>query len=231
MIRKLTLICAAVLLATVGVVSADTGDRLEYGETKYDFGYIGIDYTGYYNFPLYNPGDTPVVITGAHVSCDCSRVSVPDTLIEPGDTVFVRLSYNTRSFRGPTRQNFVVTTNSKKTPEITVSYSSVVGQWVQGIKPDPLSLFFLPGQKSKQITIANPAFSNMTAGYLDQADTLYTVKIVNDKADKGDDIKIDVAPRDGITTGTYDSSFRVQVEVTNIEQPIILTIPVKIVRY
>lgn len=231
MIRKLSLISTAVLLLAVGATFAGTGDKLEYGETKYDFGNIGIDYTGYYNFPIYNPGATPVKIKGAGASCDCSRVSVRDTLIEPGDTVYVRLSYSTRNFRGPTMQTFTVETDNPRTPAITVQYSSVVGQWVEGVKPDPLSLFFLPGQKPKDITIANPMFSKMTATYLDQADTLYTVKVVNDKAGKGDDIKIEVAPHEGIAAGTYDSSFRVQVEVTNIEQPIILTIPVKIVRY
>lgn len=229
--RKLTLIIAVGLVAVAASSFARTGGKLEYGETKYNFGNIGIDYTGYYNFPLYNNGDEPIVIKGAGASCDCSRVSVKDTLIEPGDTVTVRLSYNTRKFRGPTTQTFTVETDNPKTPAITVSYSSVVGQWVEGVKPDPLSLFFLPGQKPKDIVIANPKFSKMTASYLDQADTLYTVKLVENDVDKGDAVKIEVAPHDGIAAGTYDSSFRVQIEVTGIEEPIILTIPVKIVRY
>ncbi len=229
--RALTLITAIILVAAAASSYAKTDGRLEYGETKYNFGYIGIDYTGYYNFPIYNPGNEPVVILGAGASCDCSRVSVKDTLIEPGDTVTVRLSYNTRNFRGPTMQTFTVETNNPKTPAITVSYSSVVGQWVEGVKPDPLSLFFLPGQKPKDIIIPNPKFSKMSVSYLDQADTLYTVKLVENDVSKGGTVKIEVAPHDGIAAGTYDSNFRVQVEVPGIEEPIILTIPVKIVRY
>jgi hypothetical protein len=229
--RTLTLIIAFAIIAVAAASFAKTGGKLEYGETKYDFGYIGIDYTGYYDFPLYNGGDEPVIIKGAGASCDCSRVSVKDTLIEPGDTVTVRLSYNTRKFRGPTMQTFTVETDDPKAPAITVAYSSVVGQWVEGVKPDPLSLFFLPGQKPKEIVIANPKYSKMTASYLDQADTLYTVKLIDDNAGRGGAVKIEVAPHDGIAAGTYDSSFRVQVEVTGIEEPIVLTIPVKIVRY
>lgn len=231
MIRRFTLVATLIAVAASGSALADSEGKLEYGDTKHDFGCIGVDYTGYYNFPIYNAGEEPVHILGAGASCDCSRVSVSDTIVNPGDTATIRLAYNTRNFRGPTTQTFTVETDNKQFPSITVSYSSMVGQWIDGAKPDPLSLFFLPGQKPKQVIIANPKFSEMKAKYLDQADTLYTVKLVEDEVGKGEDVEIEVAPRDGITAGTYDSSFRVQLNVTNIDEPIILTIPVKIVRY
>jgi hypothetical protein len=231
MLRRLTLVAFLIAVATVGSAFANSEGKLEYGETKYDFGYIGVDYTGYYNFPIYNAGEDSVRVLGAGASCDCSRVSVSDTIIAPGDTATIRLAYNTRNFRGPTTQTFTVETDNKHLPAITVSYLSVVGQWIDGARPEPLSLYFLPGQKPKQITIANTKFAEMKAKYLDQADTLYSVKFVEDEADKGKDVKIEVTPRKGIGSGTYDSSFRVELNVTNIKEPIILTIPVKIVRY
>jgi hypothetical protein len=228
---RLLVIGAVALILAAGGAAASSGDRLEFGETKYDFGFIGIDYTGYYNFMLYNPGTETIIIKSAGASCDCSRVSVEDTLIGPGDTAYVRLAYNTRNFRGPTMQTFTVATSSEQSPSVTVSYSSNVGQWMEGVKPNPLSLFFLPGQKPKNIIIANQKFSKMTATLLDQADSIYSVNLERAETKKGGQIEIEVAPHDGIATGTYNSSFRLQVAVTDIEQPIILTIPVKIVRY
>jgi hypothetical protein len=229
--RKL-LICAGLTVSICcGSILAKGRSELKHGDTVYDFGHVGIDYTIYYNFELYNTGEGPVRIKSAVSGCDCSDVSVRDTLIEPGDTAYVRLSYNTRNFFGPTTHSFSVSTDDTKHPELTVYYHSNVGQWVKGIMPDPLALFFLPGQKPKKVTIKNTEFTKMTVSLLDQADNSFSITIPDAEVGKDDKVEITVAPSKSAPKGTHRTCFRLQVDVTGREEPVILTIPVRIVVY
>jgi hypothetical protein len=220
----------AALFAT-GDVAAKSQGNLEHGPTVYNFGHVGIDYTVYLEYELWNTGTRAVHIISAVPSCDCSYTTVKDSLIQPGDTGYVLLSYNTRNFYASTSQSFTITTDDPLEPQFKVYYQSIVGQWIAGIKPDPLSVMFLPGQKPKVIAIDNTHFAEMSAEYIDQADTTFTVKFLSSEANKGERIEMEISPNHSLESGTYDSSFRIQVRVPAIEDPVILSIPVKVVVY
>ena len=229
---KLNLLAITVItLFTGGYIAAKSQGQLQHGPTVYNFGHVGIDYTVYFDYKLWNTGTRPVRVISAIPSCDCSYATIKDTLIEPNDTGYVRLSYNTRNFYASTSQSFTITTDDPKEPQFKVYYQSVVGQWIAGIKPDPLSVMFLPGQKPKVITIANTHFAEMSAEYIDQADTTFTMKFLSPEANKGEKIEMEISPNHSLESGTYDSSYRIQVRVPAIEDPVILSIPVKVVVY
>jgi hypothetical protein len=229
---KLILVAFSVItLLAIGNVAAKSQGHLEHGPTVYNFGHVGIDFTVYLDYKLWNTGTGAIHIISAIPSCDCSYATIKDTLIQPGDTGYVRLSYNTRNFYAATSQSFTITSDDPTQPQIKVYYQSTVGQWIAGIKPEPLSVMFLPRQKPKTIVINNTQFADMSAEYIDQADTTFTVRLSRPEAKKGERIEIEVSPNQSLEDATYDSSFRMQVHVPGIEDPVILSVPVKVVVY
>jgi len=214
---------------------ADTGQRAETGpraeELVFDFGHVGIDFAVYHTFHFVNRTDKPFRITKTTSSCDCSSVTTLDSIVKPGDTAFIRLSFSTKDFYGSTKKSFTVFIDHPSMSAVKFSYLSQVGQWLDRIKPDPISLFFLPAHKSKKITIRNFAFDEIRVAVREQFDTVFEVSLLQDKAAKDQALELGVAPRPDLKKGTYRSSITLEIEKEGSADPTILTIPVKIVRY
>ena len=201
------------------------------GEQVFDFGHVGIDFTVYHTFHFVNRTKEPFRIIKTTSACDCSAVTALDSIVQPGDTASINLSFSTKDFYGPTRKSFTVSTDHPLIPEAEFSYLSQVGQWLDGIKPDPISLFFLPPHKSRKITIKNRAFAEIRLAVKEQFGASFDVTLVKDKAAKGQALELEVAPGGGLERGTYRSSITLEVEKEGRTDPTILTIPVKIVKY
>jgi hypothetical protein len=154
-----------------------------------------------------------------------------DTLVNPGDTGYFRLTYNTKDDFGPTVRSFQVYTNHPDLSEITYVYHSTVGQWANGLKPAPTSLFFLPAHKTKKVTIPNTAYDEIRLAIEHQHDATYTVTLVKDKAGRGKALELEVTPRPDLKKGTYESSLTLRIEKEDDTKPTLLTVPIKIVRY
>ncbi len=219
------------LLFSAGSALSIGEPKIEFFESILDFGHVGIDYKVYYNFKFFNSGTAPLEIESVIPSCDCSRTKVTSKVLAPGDTAFVRLEFGTRNYFGPTSQSFTVRSNDPERPELKIFYVSTVGRWLKGVKPDPIYLFFLPGHGGKKITIDNTMHANLKASVIDQADDYCSVKLLNDKADRGQQIELEVTAGDPGAAGTYDTNFRLAIHVPDNEKPLILTIPVKSVKY
>ena len=205
--------------------------RLVWSEQVFDFGHVGIDFKLFHTFYIANNGDTPVAIKSAIASCDCSQVSLVDSLIQPGDTAFLHLDFLTRNYYGATTKSMKVTLDDPEYPELKFYYLSTIGQWYGNLKPEPFSLFFLPGADGKQVKLANRAYDQISWSLRDQGDSTIRVQIIDAKADRGEQLTLTVTPADGLTAGTYLSSFTVHVITAEGQKPVILTIPVKIVKY
>lgn len=199
-------------------------------DEMYDFGHIGLEFTVLHDFAFYNAGTTPFTIDSARVTCDCSNAIVLDSVVQPGDTGKVRLSFTTTNFYGPNNKILTVYTSDPDLPVRQFYYLAIVGQWFNGIKPDPISLFFLPMHKEKRISVTNQKFNHIVMKFADQLDTLFDVTIVTDKARRGEKVEAEIVPKASLRAGTYHSSVRLAI-MTPGEEPVYLTIPVKIVRY
>jgi hypothetical protein len=206
-----------------------TGPRAE--ELVFDFGHVGIDFTVYHTFHFVNRTDKPFRINKTTSSCDCSAVTTLDSIVKPKDTAFIRLSFNTKDFYGPTKKSFTVFTDHPSMSAVKFTYLSQVGQWLDRIKPAPISLFFLPTHKSKKITIRNFDFDEIRVTVREQFDTFFDISLIRDKAAKGQALELGVTPRPDLKKGTYRSSITLEIEKEESAEPTILTIPVKIVRY
>ncbi len=232
---QLLMSLALVISLSFTATPADTGQRAETGpraeELVFDFGHVGIDFTVYHTFHFVNRTDKPFRITKITSSCDCSAVTTLDSIVKRGDTAFIRLSFNTKDFYGPTKKSFTVFTDHPSMSVVKFSYLSRVGQWLDRIKPSPISLFFLPAHKSKKITIRNLAYDEIRVAVREQFDAVFEVSLLQGKAAKDQALELGVAPRPDLKKGTYRSSITLEIEKEGSANPTILTIPVKIVRY
>jgi hypothetical protein len=153
-----------------------------------------------------------------------------DSVIAPGDSVWVRLSFTTTNFYGPNNKVFSVYTSDPANRELLFYYQASVGQWPEMIKPKPLSAFFLPPHKVKEMAVPNVSYNHILVEPDEQADSWYDVTIIESKARRRESAQVRVTPSTELTSGTYLSSFRLKITPSD-EEPVYLTIPVKIVRY
>lgn len=225
---KQLLVTASVILVITSAAFGQGG--LTYVNQMYDFGHIPLDYTVFHDFQIYNEGSKALKIDSARANCDCSRAIVLDSIVRPGDTVGVRISFETTNFFGPNNKVMNVYTSDPNLPEIEFFYLSIVGQWFDGLKPDPINLFFLPPHKQKTVSFPNKQFNNIKLYYEDQLDTLFDVRILKDIARRNERAEAEIVPRPGLGAGTYVSNVRFRIEPTD-HDPVYITVPVKIVRY
>jgi len=227
----LALFCAVSFAHGEPEPTTGSARRLAPSEQVFDFGHVGIDFKLFHTFHIVNHGDAPVTIKSATASCDCSQVSLLDSLLEPGDTAFFHLDFLTRNFYGPTTKSLLVTLDDHEYPEMKFYYLSTIGQWFADLKPEPFSLFFLPGATGKPVKLSNRVFDQISWEIRDQGDSSFRIENIGPRANRGEDLTVMVTPSDGLKAGTYLSSFTVHVTTAEDQKPVILTIPVKIVKY
>ncbi len=220
-----------IVTAATGMTETGSSQRLNFSEQVFDFGHVGIDFKLFHTFYIVNNGTEPVAIKSASASCDCSHVRLSDSLIQPKDTVFFHLDFLTRNFYGPTTKSMEVVLDDPEYPEMKFYYLSDIGRWFGGLKPEPISLFFLPGAGPRQVTLPNQAFSRISWEVHNQSDSTFKISVDKPVAGKGEKLALTVEPRDNLKKGTYLSNFTMYVTTDPDAKPVILTIPVKIVVY
>lgn len=221
----------AVTCAGLGGTSLAGNSALKASDAGFDFGHAGIDFKLFHTLTLRNDGQRDITLHSANVPCECTSVQITDTLLQPGESTNVRITLDTYSLFGPSNKQFSIQTSDPATPKFEYPYFCTAGQWPQGLKPDPINLFFLPGHNAKKITVPNPVLDRVSVALLDQADAVFNVTILKAEARKGERAEIEVAPKDDLRPGTYLSSFRLRLERPDGAGPVLLNIPVKIVRY
>ncbi|MEW6049742.1 MAG: DUF1573 domain-containing protein [Candidatus Zixiibacteriota bacterium] len=229
MLRCWIMAGAGAILILASSIGAQEGLRCD--EQIYDFGHIGVDYQVYHDYKLHNPGSRPVRIDSMKVPCDCSTAQLSDSTVRPGDSVTVHVTFSTRDYYGPTSKSITLYTDGPGSPKIELFYLSNVGRWIAGLKPEPISLFFLPGHKAKKVTLTNTQFESYGLEPAGTADNLLTVSLAKSEVRKGQSSTFDVSVSDKVGAGTVNTCFRLKAVVPDIKDPVFLTIPVKIVRY
>lgn len=228
---RIILLLTAIAIISTTAMAAESPRSLKISEQVYDFGHVGIAFKLFHTFRLINNGEQPIRILGLDVSCHCSMVGLLDSLIEPGDTVPLPLRYDTKDLFGPTAKSFRVTTDDPNRPELQFFYKSIVGQWYNGLKPNPMSLFFLPGQKPRKVTIPNRSFDEISLSIIEQSDTTFDITVLKEEARRNQALELEVRPKAALNPGTYLSGFTIEINTGHDKKPVILTVPVKTVIY
>ncbi|MBU0984950.1 MAG: DUF1573 domain-containing protein [candidate division Zixibacteria bacterium] len=223
-----TILLALIVIAPPGALGQTS---IWYTERIHDFGGVGIDFEVYHDFKLFNRGVDTMKIDSVKVNCDCSTVSFLDSVLAPGDTVSFRLSFSTMNYYGRVSKAVRVWTSDPQAPKLELFYLSTVGQWFYKVKPDPVSLFFLPGQKSRTAGVLNTAMEELVLDDIFVLDEgVISVTPTRSKAAQGERIELEVRPSENLEPGTYLTNYRLSFDVPG-DEPLLMTIPVRVVRY
>ncbi len=153
-----------------------------------------------------------------------------DSLVQPGDTAFFSMTFETGDYYGPINKTFIVKTDHPKLPELKYFYLSIVGQWFNGLKPTPISLFFLPSKKSQIVSIPNLRFDKIELTKHVRNDKTIDVEVIKGSAKKNESLELKVSPNKNLQSGKFKTNITIHIGNDDNEE-VILTIPIKIVKY
>ncbi len=220
------------IVAIFALLSSATGQNAySVPEEAFDFGYVGIDYRIFHNYQLINTSKKDIKIDSVDIMCDCSSVLYDKKVLKPHDTVLFKLTFDTRDFYGPISRKFNVFLSIPEKRVISFFYLAEVGQWQNGLKPDPFAVFMLPTHKQQVVKIYNRQFDSIQAEIRDKHADFFKVEIIKNKAAKSEQLELAIIPEPGLVKGTYLSNFTIKITPSGDENPAFLTIPVKIARF
>lgn len=76
-------------------------------------------------FSFKNTGKTDVIITNVKASCGCTATDYTKTPVKPGETAYVRATYNAAA-KGAFTKTVTVTTNADETPKVLTFKGTVI---------------------------------------------------------------------------------------------------------
>lgn len=212
-------------------VSGHSQESIRLPEEFYDFGHVGIDYRIFHTFKVINTGIKDIKVDSVNVLCDCSSVLYDKHVLGPNDTLELKLTFDTRDFYGPVNRKLLVFLSLPEKRVVTFIYLAEVGQWKDGLKPEPFALFMLPTHQQQSLKITNRYFDSITGEIQDKNDDFFDVEFVKDDAGKEEALEIRVVPHQDLKKGTYLSNFTLKVTADDKDNPTYLTVPVKIARF
>ena len=87
--------------------------KLAFDKTQHDFGKVNEgDGPATYDFTFKNTGTTPLIIQDVKTSCECTAPEWTKHPVRPGETGFVRVSYDVKGRPGPIDKTITVYSNS-----------------------------------------------------------------------------------------------------------------------
>jgi hypothetical protein len=82
-------------------------------DTAYDFGKVIDGEIVTYNYRFVNTGKKPLIVTNASASCGCTVPEKPEKPIEPGDTGFIKVKFNSEHRVGMAHKTVTVSSNAE----------------------------------------------------------------------------------------------------------------------
>lgn len=82
-------------------------------DTAYDFGKVTDGEIVTYNYRFVNTGKKPLIVTNASASCGCTVPEKPEKPIEPGDTGFIKVKFNSEHRVGMAHKTVTVSSNAE----------------------------------------------------------------------------------------------------------------------
>ncbi len=82
-------------------------------DSAYDFGKVTDGEIVTYNYRFKNTGTKPLIVTNAQASCGCTVPEKPEQPIQPGDTGFIKVKFNSANRVGQAHKSVTVTSNAQ----------------------------------------------------------------------------------------------------------------------
>jgi Protein of unknown function (DUF1573) len=82
-------------------------------DTAYDFGKVVDGEIVTYNYRFVNTGKKPLIVSNASASCGCTIPEKPERPIEPGDTGYIKVKFNSEHRVGMAHKTVTVSSNAE----------------------------------------------------------------------------------------------------------------------
>ena len=106
----------SILLLFVAV-SLSAQPKITFDKTQHDFGKVNEgDGAVSYDFTFKNTGTAPLIIQNVNTSCDCTAPEWTKQPVRPGETGFIRVSYDVKGRQGAIDKTITVHSNGSSAP-------------------------------------------------------------------------------------------------------------------
>lgn len=153
---KLRLLAVSQLAALLAATVAFAAPELSVDHGSYNFGTITQGKKVQHNFTIRNSGDAPLQIKQLAASCGCTAAKPSTSLVLPGKTAEIMVTFDSANFTGKVEKTVAMTTNAGKSPSYVLKLEGNILEELQ-VTPRQLSVGpVTPGvAKQASITVAN----------------------------------------------------------------------------
>ncbi|HBG05783.1 MAG: hypothetical protein A2075_19140 [Geobacteraceae bacterium GWC2_58_44] len=150
---KIHLPVFALLANLVFAAAALAAPELTVEQGTFDFGTITQGKKVQHDFKIRNSGDQPLQIKQLEAACGCTAVKPSSSLIPPGRSAEIQVTFDSGNFSGKVHKTVVMTTNAGKTPKYTFNMEADIVEELQ-VAPRQLSLGAIEAGATKQVSVA-----------------------------------------------------------------------------
>ena len=153
---KTSLPALALMTTLLLATAAHAAPELSVPEGNYNFGTIPQGKKVQHNFVIKNTGDSPLQVREVTVSCGCTAAKPSSSVIAPGKTAEIQVTFDSTAFSGKVQKSVSLVTNAGKNPNATLYLDGVISDVLQ-VYPHQLSLGALKPGTGKQalLTVTN----------------------------------------------------------------------------
>ena len=186
--------------------------RLEIAQKKWDFGFIPRGAKVTHNFLLKNVGNDTLKITNVRKSCGCTAAPLRKTVLPPGDTTMLEVTFNSGSYQGQVSKAVYVESNDPIEPFLDISFLANVSIPAKLLSFDPFFVKFdtlhsLPAKAV--IKIVNMDSQTVSFSIAEQPYSYINLKARKKKLAPGKETEIEVTMAKAPPAGEFGTSFTV----------------------
>jgi len=101
------------LALSCGLLLSQSGPKIKFMESSWDFGKIKEGQVKAHEFVFENTGDAPLVVKRVRTSCGCAAALVSEKTIEPGKKGEIKVTFNSRGYEGSVSKYVYVESNDQ----------------------------------------------------------------------------------------------------------------------
>jgi hypothetical protein len=186
--------------------------RLEVSQKKWDFGFIPRGAKVTHNYILKNVGNDTLKITNVRKSCGCTAAPLRKTVLPPGDTTQLEVTFSSGSYQGPISKAVYVESNDPIEPFMDITFQATVSVPSKLLTFDPFFIKFdtirqLPVRAT--IKILNVDSQAVSFSIAEQPFDYVSLKTRKKKLAPGKEGEIEVVLDKAPPAGEFGTSFTV----------------------
>ncbi|MGE5692640.1 MAG: DUF1573 domain-containing protein [Candidatus Zixiibacteriota bacterium] len=186
--------------------------RLEVSQKKWDFGFIPRGAKVTHNYILKNVGTDTLKITNVRKSCGCTAAPLRKTVLPPGDTTQLEVTFSSGSYQGPVSKAVYVESNDPIEPFMDITFQANVSVPSKLLAFDPFFIKFdtirhLPVRVT--IKVLNVDSQTVSFSIAEQPMSYINLKARKKKLSPGKEAEIEVVLDKAPPAGEFGTSFTV----------------------